>query len=78
MSKRENTKPVPAYRIYSVTEKEDGSTSWAEIGVVWQKHKDGKGFTLEFKSRPPVNAQIVMREPKPKKVEDMDSAKEAA
>ena len=52
---------IPAYRIYSVTEKDDGSTSWAEIGVVWKKHKDGKGFTLDFKSRPPVDAQIVLR-----------------
>jgi hypothetical protein len=78
MSKKENAKPVPAYRIYSVTEKDDGSTSWAEIGVVWQKHKDGKGFTLNFKSRPPADVQIVMREPMPKKVENSDSAKAAA
>lgn len=78
MSKKENTKPLPAYRIYSVTEDEDGGTSWAEIGVVWKKHKDGKGFTLDFKARPPVDAQIVLREPKPKKVEDTASAKEAA
>ena len=77
MSKKLN-KPVPAYRIYSVTEDADGGTSWAEIGVVWKKHKDGKGFTLDFKTRPPADAQIILREPKPRKVEDTASVEEAA
>lgn len=69
MSKNLNAKPVPAYRIYSVLEKENGSTSWTEIGAAWT-HKDGKGFNLDFKAHPFANAQIVLREPKPKKVED--------
>jgi len=77
MSKKESPKPIPAYRIYSVTEKEDGSTTWAEIGAAW-RHKDGKGFNLSFKARPLSDAQIVLREPKPKKVEDSASAREAA
>jgi hypothetical protein len=77
MSKNESAKPVPAYRIYSVAEKEDGSTTWAEIGAAF-KHKDDKGFNLVFKARPLSDAQIVLREPKPKKVDDTASAKEAA
>ena len=77
MSKKETTKPVPAYRIYSVSEKEDGSTSWAEIGAAF-RHKDAKGFNLVFKARPLSDAQIVLREPKPKKVEEPASAKVAA
>ena len=76
MSKKA-TKSVPAYRIYSVTEKEDGSTAWAEIGAAF-RHKDSKGFNLVFKARPLADAQVVLREPKPKKVEDTASAREAA
>jgi len=77
MSKKENKKPIPSHRIYSVVEKDDGTSDWTEIGAAW-KHSDGKGFSLTFKARPLADAQIVLREPKPKKVETKAFEQEAA
>ncbi|MEI9990186.1 MAG: hypothetical protein WDM86_09120 [Rhizomicrobium sp.] len=64
---KKTTKPedkkLPSYRIFSVTK--DGEKSvWCEIGAAW-KHKDGKGFNLQFKARPLPDGEIVLREPKP-------------
>ncbi len=69
MSKKPETKTdakaAPAYRIYSVFN--DGAKAvWQEIGGAW-KNKDGHGLNLYFKARPLEGAQIVLREPKPKK-----------
>lgn len=66
MSKKTETKALPAYRIYSVLN--DGSENgvWQEIGSAW-KNKDGQGLNLYFKARPLEGAQIVLREPKLRK-----------
>jgi hypothetical protein len=63
MSKTKTTNAGPAYRIYSVT-KEGEKATWFEIGAAW-KHKDGKGYGLQFKALPLPGAEIVLREPKP-------------
>lgn len=64
-NKKTDTKTLPAYRIFSVFN--DGEKSvWQEIGGAW-KNKDGHGLNLYFKARPLEGAQIVLREPKPKK-----------
>ncbi len=59
-------KPLPAYRIYSVLNDGSDKAIWQEIGGAWQ-NRDGQGLNLYFKARPLEGAQIVLREPKPKK-----------
>jgi hypothetical protein len=65
MSKKTETKQLPAYRIFSVFN--DGEKSvWQEIGGAW-KNKDGQGLNLYFKARPLEGAQIVLRVPSERK-----------
>ena len=63
MSNTKTAKTVPAYRIYSVAKNGDDKSTWQEIGAAW-KHKDGKGYGLQFKAQPLPGAEIVLREPK--------------
>jgi hypothetical protein len=63
MSKKTETKALPAYRIFSIVEAEGEKATWHELGAAW-KHKDGKGFNLQFKALPLPGAQVVLREPK--------------
>jgi hypothetical protein len=63
MSKKTETKTPPAYRIFSIVEVEGEKAIWHELGAAW-KHKDGKGFNLQFKALPLPGAQVVLREPK--------------
>ena len=65
MKKQTKTKALPAYRIYSVSEKEGAKSSWFEIGAAWA-HADGEGFGLQFGALPLPGAEIVLRKPKPK------------
>ena len=65
MTNATETKALPAYRIYSVSNGGEKAV-WAEIGAAW-KHKDGKGLTLQFKALPLEGAQTVLREPTAKK-----------
>ena len=65
MGNENDTKALPAYRIYSV-KNGDKKAVWQEIGAAW-KHKDGKGLNLNFSALPLEGAQIVLREPKAKK-----------
>jgi hypothetical protein len=60
------TKTLPAYRIYCVTKNGEDKATWQEIGAAW-KHKDGKGYSLQFKALPVIGGEVVLREPKPKK-----------
>jgi hypothetical protein len=60
------TKTLPAYRIYSVSRNGEKKATWQEIGAAW-KHKDGKGFNLQFNALPLEGAQVVLREPSAKK-----------
>jgi len=61
------TKTLPAYRIYSVTNNgADKKAVWQEIGAAWM-NKDGKGLKLQFSARPLEGAEIILREPKAKK-----------
>ena len=64
MSKTSKNKTLPAYRIFSVTDAavENGKTVWHELGAAWP-HKDGKGFSLQFKALPLLGAMVVLREP---------------
>jgi len=64
MSKQTEKKAQPAYRIFSIVEgeKEGDKAAWHELGAAW-KHKDGKGFNLQFKALPLPGAQVVLREP---------------
>jgi len=68
MSKKTETKTLPAYRIFSVIETEGEKATWHELGAAW-KHKDGKGFNLQFKALPLPGAQVVLREPLPPEAE---------
>ena len=72
MSNETETKALPAYRIYSVMPNGDKKPTWQEIGAAW-KNKDGKGFNLQFNARPLEGAQVVLREPKAKKIADTSS-----
>ena len=72
MSKKTETKQLPAYRIYGVSKDGSGKSVFAEIGSAW-KNKDGLGLNLYFKARPLEGAQIVLREPKAK--EEVSSKK---
>jgi hypothetical protein len=63
MSNETEKKAPPAYRIYAVTKNGDKKADWQEIGAAW-KHKDGKGFGLQFKALPLPGAEVVLREPK--------------
>ncbi len=72
MSNETETRALPAYRIYSVMPNGDKKPIWQEIGAAW-KNKDGKGFNLQFKALPLEGAQVVLREPKAKKVADKSS-----
>jgi hypothetical protein len=65
MSNETETKALPAYRIYSVSKDSEKKSVWTEIGAAW-KHKDGKGFNLQFNARPLDGAQVVLRAPKAK------------
>lgn len=65
MSKKTETRQLPAYRIFAVTKLEGGNSFWAEIGAAWE-NKDRKGFNLQFKAQPLPGAEIVLREPKTK------------
>lgn len=65
MSKKTETKALPAYRIYSVTKGAGDKGNWFEIGAAW-KHSDGKGFGLQFRALPLPGAELVLREPKTK------------
>jgi len=72
MSNTTENKTLPTYRIYSVSRNGDKKAVWQEIGAAW-KHKDGKGLSLQFTARPLEDAQIVLREPKAKKVVEKSS-----
>jgi hypothetical protein len=64
--KNEAAKTLPAYNIFCVTQKDESDkATWQEIGAAW-KHKDGKGFNLQFGALPLPEGKIVLREPKPK------------
>jgi hypothetical protein len=64
MSKKsEPAKNLPAYRVWCVTKGDSDKATWAEIGSAW-KHRDGKGFNIQFKALPLPEGQIVLREPK--------------
>lgn len=57
-----STKTRPTHRIYSVSQKtDDAKAFWTEIGAAWA-HKDGKGFSLNFKACPYGESKIVIRE----------------
>ena len=73
MSNETETKALPAYRIYSVMPNGDKKPTWTEIGAAWKHKKDGKGFNLQFNARPLEGAQVVLREPKAKKVTETSS-----
>jgi hypothetical protein len=60
MSKTSETKTVPSYRIYCVARNGGKKATWQEIGAAW-KHKDGKGFNLQFKALPLEGASVVLR-----------------
>ena len=62
MFKKSESTARPAYRIFSVVEGDKGKAVWHELGAAW-KHKDGKGFNLQFKALPLPGAQVVLREP---------------
>ena len=62
MSETTETKALPTYRIYSVVEVEGQEATWHELGAAW-KHKDGKGFNLQFKALPLPGAKVVLRFP---------------
>jgi hypothetical protein len=64
MSKTNNAKKLPAYRVYAVTKKDENESDWFEIGAAWS-HENGKGLSLRLKALPLAGAQIVLREPKP-------------
>lgn len=64
MTKTNETKAQPAYRIYSVVESEGEKAVWHELGAAWP-HKDGKGFNLQLKALPLPDAQMVLRAPLP-------------
>jgi hypothetical protein len=66
MSNKKSLKTLPAYRVYSVARNGDKKAVWQEIGAAW-KHKDSKGFNLQFNALPLEGAQIVLREPTAKK-----------
>ena len=66
MSNKKTDKMLPAYRVYSVARNGDKKAVWQEIGAAW-KHKDGKGFNLQFNALPLEGAQVVLREPTAKK-----------
>lgn len=68
MSKKNQSKKTPTYRIYSVIQ-EGEKTIWHELGAAWKHEKDGKGYTLQFKALPLPGAQVVLREPLPPKTE---------
>jgi hypothetical protein len=59
------TKTMPSHRIYSVTNNGDEKSTWTEIGCAFE-HRDQRGLSLVFTSRPLEGAQIVLRVPKPK------------
>jgi hypothetical protein len=67
MSKKSQPKALPAYRIFSIVggETDKDKAVWHELGAAW-KHKDGKGYSLQFKALPLPGAQVVLREPQPK------------
>jgi hypothetical protein len=65
MSKKTETKKLPAYRIYSVIE-ENGKSVWQEIGSAWP-NKDSKGLNLYYKALPLPGAKVVLRTPLPPK-----------
>jgi len=67
MSKKPETKKLPAYRIFSVFNDGDKPV-WQEIGAAWA-NKDGKGLNLHFKAQALPGADIVLREPKAKEVQ---------
>ena len=62
MSKKAESKALPAYRIFSVLNDGSDKPVWQEIGGAWP-NKDGKGLNLYFKARPLEGAQIVLRAP---------------
>ena len=66
MSSKQTAKTLPAFRVYSVARNGEKKASWAEIGAAW-RHKDGKGFNLQFAARPLEGAAIVLRTVEPKK-----------
>lgn len=72
MSNETETKALPVYRIYSVSQNGDKKATWQEIGAAW-KHGDGKGLSLQFNARPLEGAQVVLREPKAKKLAETSS-----
>jgi hypothetical protein len=57
----EQTKSLPTYRVYTVTDGENAT--WTEIGAAWP-HKDRKGFNLTFTAQPLPGAKLVLRMPK--------------
>ncbi|HEY2068091.1 MAG TPA: hypothetical protein VGG48_00930 [Rhizomicrobium sp.] len=66
MSKKiETAKTLPAYRMFCVTKGAADKSVWQEIGAAW-KHKDGKGFNIQFNALPLPEGEIVLREPKPR------------
>lgn len=71
MSNDTEPKAQPTYRIYSIIggEKDEDKAVWHELGAAW-KHKDGKGFNLQFKALALPGAQVVLREPLPPKTEE--------
>lgn len=70
MSKtKTETKKLPSHRIYSVTGNEGDKATWFEIGSAWP-HKDGKGYSLQFKALALPGTQVVLRELKQPEVKD--------
>jgi hypothetical protein len=65
---------LPSHRIYSVTKNGDEKAVWFEIGSCW-KHKDGRGFSLQFRAIPLPGADVVLREVKAQEADgDTDAA----
>lgn len=61
----------PKYDVFCVEKvaKDDKSEEaiWTKVGAAWE-HRDGKGITVQLRALP-VNASIILREPKDDKDE---------
>ena len=55
---------APAFQAWHVVNKGDNAF-WTKVGAAWP-HRDGKGLSLQI-SVIPMNGQIVLREPQPKR-----------
>jgi hypothetical protein len=55
--------------IGSTVEKRNGRTYWTRVGVAFNPHKDGDGFTTVFAKGIAVSGEVVWRKPKPEEAQ---------